>query len=177
MENHYDLDAAIRKIRDFPRPGILFYDITSVLMDPTAFGFCVDELVSRYREVRLDAIAAVESRGFLFGAAAARELNVPLLLVRKAGKLPGPTVSKTYELEYGSDTIEVHRDDLGTGRRVLIVDDLIATGGTVDATAELVRESGGAVHEVWCAIGLPFLGFRDRIDPLAVHTLIDYDGE
>ncbi len=177
MEHGYDLDAAIRKVPDFPKQGILFYDITSVLMDPAAFGSCVDALVNRYRGVELDAIAAIESRGFLFAAPAALELGLPLMLVRKAGKLPGETVSRTYELEYGTDTVEIHRDDLGTGKRVLIVDDLIATGGTVRATADLVAESGGTVPEVWSVIGLPFLGYEARLAPIGVHTLIDYEGE
>lgn len=177
MEHGYDLDASIRKVPDFPKPGIVFYDITSVLMDPAAFGFCVNALIERYRGVELDAIAAIESRGFLFAAPAARELGKPLVLVRKAGKLPGDTVSKTYELEYGTDTVEVHREDLGSGKRILIVDDLVATGGTVRATADLVAESGGTVVDVWSVIGLPFLGYEARLAPIGVHTLVDYEGE
>lgn len=177
MEHGYDLDAAIRKVPDFPKKGILFYDITSVLMNPGAFSACLDALVDRYRGAAVDAIAAIESRGFLFAAPAAKELGLPLMLVRKAGKLPGETVSKTYELEYGTDTVEVHRDDLGTGRRVLVVDDLVATGGTVRATADLVVESGGTVVEVWSVIGLPFLGYEARLAPIGVHTLITYEGE
>lgn len=177
MEYGYDLDAAIRKVPDFPKEGIVFYDITSVLMNPEAFGACLDALVERYRGAGVDAIAAIESRGFLFAAPAAKELGLPLLLVRKAGKLPGETVSKTYELEYGTDTVEIHRDDLGSGKRVLVVDDLVATGGTVKATAELVADSGGSVTEVWSVIGLPFLGYEARLAPIGVHTLITYEGE
>jgi adenine phosphoribosyltransferase len=177
MDNGYDLDGAIRKIPDFPHEGILFYDITSVLVNPDAFAFCITAMIDRYRGAKIDAVAVIESRGFLFGAPLARELALPLLLVRKAGKLPGETVSKTYELEYGSDTVEMHRDDLGTGKRVLIVDDLIATGGTVEATAQLIGDSGGSVHEVFCVIGLPFLGYEARLAPVGVHTLVNYHGE
>ncbi len=177
MVDSYDLDSVIRKVPDFPKPGILYYDITSVLSVPEAFGWCLAKMIERYRPVRIDAIAAVESRGFIFGAPLAHELELPLLLVRKAGKLPGETVSRTYELEYGSDTIEMHRDDLGSGRRILIVDDLIATGGTVKATADLIAESGGEVPEIFSVIGLPFLGFESRLSPVGVHTLVNYDGE
>lgn len=177
MVDSYDLDSVIRKVPDFPKPGILYYDITSVLAVPEAFGWCLAKMVERYRSSGIDAIAAVESRGFIFGAPLASELELPLLLVRKAGKLPGETVSRTYELEYGCDTIEMHRDDLSPGKRILIVDDLIATGGTVKATADLIAESGGEVHEVFSVIGLPFLGYEARLSPVGVHTMIDYHGE
>lgn len=177
MNGSYDLDAAIRKVPDFPKPGILFYDITSVLADPRAFAYCIRQMSERYRHAGVEAIAAVESRGFLFGAPLAQELGLPLLLIRKAGKLPGETVSRTYDLEYGSDTIEMHRSDLEPSRTILIVDDLIATGGTVLAAAELIRGAGSRVHEVFSVIGLPFLGYAERLDPVAVHTLIDYHGE
>ena len=173
----YDLDAAIRKVPDFPKEGILFYDITSVLMDPRAFSWCIGQMVERYRSAGIDAIAAIESRGFLFGAPLAHELSIPLVLVRKAGKLPGATVSQTYELEYGSDTVEIHRSDLISGKRMVIVDDLIATGGTVRATAQLIGDAGSTVHEVFSVIGLPFLGYATRLAPVPIHTLVDYAGE
>ena len=177
MQRDYDLDSVIRKVPDFPKKGILYYDITSILMEPDAFSFCVSSMVSRYRSAGIDAIAAVESRGFLFAGPLAHELRLPTLLVRKAGKLPGETVSKTYELEYGADTIEMHREDLRAGQRILIVDDLIATGGTVRATADLIEEAGSTVHEVFSVIGLPFLSYEQRLAPVAVHTLVDYEGE
>ncbi|MFW5717185.1 MAG: adenine phosphoribosyltransferase [Spirochaetota bacterium] len=177
MERDYDLDAAIRKVPDFPKAGILFYDITSILMNPEAFAHCIARMESRYSGAHLDGIAAVESRGFLFAAPFAYRLGLPILLVRKAGKLPGETVSKTYELEYGSDTIEMHRADLESGKRILIVDDLIATGGTVRAAADLITEAGSEVHEVFSVIGLPFLGYEERLAPVGVHTLITYEGE
>jgi adenine phosphoribosyltransferase len=177
MGGSYDLDSAIRKIPDFPREGILFYDITSVLTNTEAFAFCIRTMLERYEPMAPDAVAAVESRGFLFGAPLAAELEVPLILVRKAGKLPGETVSRTYELEYGTDTIEMHRDDLPSEKRILIVDDLIATGGTVRAAADLIREAGSTVPEVFSVIGLPFLGYEQRLSPVPVHTLIAYEGE
>jgi adenine phosphoribosyltransferase len=177
MARQFDLDAAIRKVPDFPKEGILFYDITSVLMDPAAFGFCIDSMMSRYETADLDAVAAIESRGFLFAAPLADRMQLPIMLVRKAGKLPGKTVSKTYELEYGSDTIEMHSDDLASGQRILIVDDLIATGGTVRAAVDLIEEAGSTVPEVFSVIGLPFLEYETRVAPVPVHTLIDYEGE
>jgi adenine phosphoribosyltransferase len=173
----YNLDAAIRRVPDFPRPGVLFYDVTSILMDPEAFGWCLDRLVERYSTVAIDAIAAIESRGFLFGAPLAHRLRVPLILVRKKGKLPGATVRRTYALEYGEDTIEVHRSDLTANTRTLIVDDLVATGGTLKATVELIQESGSSVPEIACIIGLPFLGYLERLAPIPVRTLIDYHAE
>lgn len=177
MDQAFDLDAAIRKVPDFPKPGILFYDITSVLMQPDALRFCIEAACDRYRAAGVTQVAAIESRGFIFGAPIALELGVPLILVRKAGKLPGATVSRTYELEYGNDMIEMHRDDLRAGERVLIVDDLIATGGTVRAATDLIADAGSVVHEVFCVIGLPFLEFAGRLGGVPVHTLIDYHGE
>jgi adenine phosphoribosyltransferase len=177
MDTAFNLDAAIRKVADFPHEGILYYDITSILMDPRAFEYCVSAMVSRYAARGIDMIAAVESRGFIFGAPVARELRVPLLLVRKKGKLPGETVSATYDLEYGTDTIEMHRADLQSGRTILLVDDLIATGGTVRAAADLIAAAGSTVHEVCSVIGLTFLGYERRLAPTPVHTLITYDSE
>jgi adenine phosphoribosyltransferase len=177
MSVGYNLDAAIRRIPDFPKPGILFYDITSVLMNPEAFGFCVQAMIDRYRDRPIDSIIAVESRGFVFAAPLARELKVPLVLARKRGKLPGPTYSKTYALEYGTDTIEVHQADLKKNDRVLVVDDLVASGGTLKATAELVDEVGGTVLEMWSVIGLPFLGYVRKLAPIHVETLVEFQSE
>jgi adenine phosphoribosyltransferase len=177
MRTEFNLEAAIRRIPDFPKPGVLFYDITSVLMNPEAFNFCVQAMINRYRDRPIDSIIAVESRGFVFGAPLALELNVPLVLARKQGKLPGPTYSKTYSLEYGTDTIEVHRADLNKNDRVLVVDDLVATGGTLKATAELVSEVGATVEEVWSVIGLPFLGYARALAPIHVETLVEFTAE
>lgn len=173
----FDLDAAIAKVPDYPKPGILFYDITSVLMQPEAFSYCLETLTARYAREDLGAIAAVESRGFIFGAPLAQSLGLPLLLVRKAGKLPGDTVSRSYELEYGTDTIEIHRRDLLGSGPILIVDDLIATGGTVAAAAELMESQGEAVAGICGVIGLPFLNYQERLAGRTVYTLIEYDSE
>jgi adenine phosphoribosyltransferase len=177
VSDSFDLDAAIRKVRDFPKPGILFYDVTSILMDPNALSHCLGEMVGRYRDRRISAVAAIESRGFLFAAPLAHELRLPLVLVRKKGKLPGAVYSRTYELEYGTDTIEIQQSDVKTGDNILIVDDLVATGGTLEATAELLSDVGASVEEVFCVIGLPFLGYEKRLAPVHVHTLINYHGE
>lgn len=177
MLERFNLDAAIRRVPDFPKPGIVFYDITSVLSNPPAFDFCIGSMINRYRARGLDSVIAVESRGFVFGAPLAHALQVPLVLARKKGKLPGPTYSRTYSLEYGTDTIEVHKADLHAGTRVLVVDDLVATGGTLEATIALAQEVGVRVDEVFCVIGLPFLGYASRLAPLHVETLVTYAGE
>ncbi len=177
MENGFNLDDAIRKIPDFPKPGILFYDITSILTNPDAFRYCVDSMVKRYRDAKLDAVAAVESRGFLFAAPFCERLGLPLILVRKKGKLPGRTLSKAYALEYGQAEIEMHADDIPRGGRVLIVDDLVATGGTLAATRDLLREGGAVPAGVFSVVGLPFLNYAQALSDLDVSVLIEYFGE
>jgi adenine phosphoribosyltransferase len=172
-----DLDAAIRKVPDFPRPGVLFYDITGILAEPKAFSYCIDEMVQRYEDAPIDAVVAIESRGFLFAAPFALRLRLPLILARKKGKLPGETVSRAFTLEYGQDTLEIKRVDLREKRRMLIVDDLIATGGTIAAAAEIIRETGSTVAGVFSVIGLPFLNYRKLLGTVPVSTLIDYHGE
>jgi adenine phosphoribosyltransferase len=177
MARHYNLDDAIRKVPDFPKKGILFYDITSVLTNPEAFGFCVDSMVKLYKGERLDALAAIESRGFLFAAPLAERLGLPLVLVRKKGKLPGKTRSRKYALEYGEAEVEMHEADIPAGGRVLIVDDLIATGGTIKAAAEILRDGGATPVGAFSVIGLPFLHYEETLGDLPVHTLIEYFGE
>jgi adenine phosphoribosyltransferase len=177
MNKEYDLDQAIRKIPDFPKEGILFYDITGVLQKPEAFDYCLDRMYELYRESGVDAVAAVEARGFVFAAPLAQRLQVPLILVRKAGKLPGKTLEKRFTLEYGEDVLQVHVDDVPEGGNVLLVDDLIATGGTLKAAAELLQEAGGKVEDVFCVIGLPFLDYASLLADYRVRTLIDYQGE
>jgi adenine phosphoribosyltransferase len=177
MADSFDLDSAIRKVPDFPKKGILFYDITSILVNPAAFRHCVDEMARIYSGFRLDAVAAIESRGFLFAAPLCERLGIPLILVRKKGKLPGKTMSKRYDLEYGEAEIEMHVDDMPRGGKVLIVDDLIATGGTVRAAADLLREGGAVPVGCFAVIGLPFLDYAKALGGLPVRTLIDYHGE
>ncbi len=176
-EQSFDLDAAIRKVPDFPKPGILFYDITSILTSPPAFRYCVDTIVDRYRPAGIESVAAIEARGFVFAAPVAERLGVPLVLVRKKGKLPGSTLSKRFTLEYGEDEIHIHRSDVRVGSRTLLMDDLVATGGTLRAAADLLVEAGARVEAVCCVIGLPFLGFEKLFPEVPVFRLIDYHGE
>ncbi len=171
-----DLDKAIRRVPDFPKPGILFYDITSILVNPDSFKFCIDRMVDLYKDAKLDAIAAIESRGFIFAAPLAEKLGIPLLLIRKKGKLPGETYTCSYSLEYGTATIEAHKTDIKKGFNYLLVDDLIATGGTFKAGNNIIKQGGGNVVECFGVIGLPDLKFREALAPLTVTTLIDYHG-
>jgi adenine phosphoribosyltransferase len=177
MAQGFNLDDAIRKVPDFPKKGILFYDITSVLTNPDAFRFCVDSMVKLYKGESLDAVAAVESRGFLFASPLCDRLGLPLILVRKKGKLPGKTRSKKYELEYGEAEVEMHESDIPAGGRVLIVDDLIATGGTIKAAAQILVEGGATPVGAFSVIGLPFLHYEETLAGLPVRTLIEYFGE
>ena len=173
----FDLDQAVRKVKDFPKPGILFYDITSILMDPKAFDFCIRSMLDLYRDRGLSAVAAIEARGFLFASPFARELGLPILLLRKKGKLPGETISKSFTLEYGEDTIEMHRADVKAGMKILLVDDLIATGGTLKAAAELVESAGAEVAGIFSVVGLPFLNYDGILAGYEVKTLINYSSE
>ncbi len=173
----YDLDRAIRKVKDFPKKGILFYDITSIFTNPEAFAYTIERAIERYKNANIDKIVCIESRGFIFGAVLADRLKKPFALARKKGKLPGETISKGYTLEYGEAILEIQRSDIDEGDRVLIVDDLIATGGTIGAIIEMVKELGGSVFEIFGVIGLPFLGYMKYLDGNSIYTLIDYDSE
>ncbi len=170
-----DLARFIRDIPDFPKPGIVFKDITPLLADAEAFHTAVDRLIEPYRG-RVDVVLGIESRGFIVGAPAAYALGTGLALVRKPGKLPHRTHAASYELEYGRDVLEIHHDALGDCRRVLVVDDLLATGGTAGAACQLVRHCGGEV--VGCAfiIELAFLGGRERLPGVEVTALLRYEG-
>jgi adenine phosphoribosyltransferase len=172
-----NLDDYIRKVPDFPKKGVLFYDITSILAQPRAFGYCIDSMVELYQDRKIDAVAAIEARGFLFAAPFAVRVGIPLLLIRKKGKLPGKTMTKKYSLEYAEAEIEVHPEDVGKGSRVLLLDDLIATGGTLNAARELLTVCGAQVPEIFGVVGLPFLNFGKVLDPTPVRTLINYHGE
>lgn len=146
-------------------------------MNPEAFRFCLDSMTSLYEKEKIDAVAAIEARGFLFAAPYALRMGVPLILLRKKGKLPGKTLSRRFSLEYGEDEIFVHEADVSAGMNILIVDDLLATGGTIKASCDLLRASGANVAHVFGVIGLPFLGFAEKLDGITVHTLLDYHGE
>ena len=169
-----DLKAHIRTIPDFPKPGILFYDITTLLQNARAFQHALDELHAVVERTRPDHIAAIESRGFLFGAPLAALSKTGLVLVRKKGKLPGAVISHTYDLEYGTDTIEISEGFVQPGNRVLIVDDLLATGGTAGATRTLLESIGAEVVGTLCLIELIGLGGREKLGE-PVHSILTYD--
>jgi adenine phosphoribosyltransferase len=164
----------IRDVPDFPKPGIVFKDITPMLADPTAFNICLDLMAEHYANEKLDAIVGIESRGFIFGAALASRMRKAFVPARKPGKLPFEKHRVEYQLEYGTDAIEIHRDAVKKGERVLIVDDLLATGGTANATIDLVKKIGGDVIGACFAIELTFLPGRKRLEPVETFSLIQY---
>ena len=171
-------DKAIRRVRDFPRPGINFYDITSILTNTDAFKFALDRMNSWIDEFRADTLLAVEARGFLFAAPLAEQRRLPLVLARKKGKLPGATWCQDYSLEYGVDAVCIQKDDIRPGSRVLLIDDLIATGGTFKAAATIIEnEAGSAVAGFVAVIGLPFLGYEKRLVTGPIRTVVNYDAE
>ncbi len=174
----YDFDSVIRKVPDFPKKGILFYDITSLIADPRALQAVKQEMTAAYKNRDITKIIAVEARGFLLGPLLADALNIPLILARKKNKLPNAAYSQTYELEYGSDTIEVQQLDLKENDQVLIIDDLIATGGTIKALCDLIQNKTTArVTDIFAIIGLPFLNFREKLEGYRIKTLLDYNNE
>lgn len=177
MKTDIILDDVIRKVPDFPKPGILFYDITGILVNPPAFSYCINKMIDLYKKSNIDAIAAVESRGFIFAAPLAEALGVPLILVRKKGKLPGDTYEASYDLEYGSATVEVHKSDIISGQKILVIDDLIATGGTLNAAKNLIEQGGASVVEFFGIVGLPFLNYQSALGDTPVTTLIEYFSE
>ena len=168
------LRAKIREIPDFPKPGILFYDITTLLKDPAAYREAIDLMVEPYKEERVDVVVGMESRGFIFSSPMAYLLSAGLVPVRKLGKLPAETITVEYALEYGSNTLEMHRDAIEPGQRVLIVDDLLATGGTVNGTIELVERLNGEVVGLAFLVELEFLKGRDRLAGRKVTSVIKY---
>jgi len=169
-----DLKKIVRDIPDFPKPGIIFKDITPLLNDPPAFKFIVDSFAERYRGKKIDVIVGIESRGFLFGSTLAYLLGKSFAIARKKGKLPYARVSHTYKLEYGEDTIELHEDAIKKGDRVLVIDDLLATGGTAGAAAHLVEKMGGKVEELAFVIELEFLNGRKVLGDYPVFSLVQY---
>ncbi|MDY2588924.1 MAG: adenine phosphoribosyltransferase [Agathobacter sp.] len=167
----------IRSIPDFPEPGIIFRDVTSVLQDADGLKLAIDEMAKLLEGVECDVIAGAESRGFIFGMPLAYLLHKPFVLIRKAGKLPCETISKTYDLEYGSATIEVHKDSIKPGQKVVLIDDLIATGGTMKAAAELVEELGGEVVKMLFLIELAGLEGRKVLEEYDVDAVVTYEGK
>ena len=173
------IKSRIRTIPDYPRPGIMFRDITTLLKDAFGFRKVVDELVQPYAGRRIDKVAGIEARGFIIGGAVAHQLSTGFITVRKKGKLPWETIGQDYELEYGTDRVEIHTDAIDEGEHVLLVDDLIATGGTAAATIQLIRAAGGEVMGSAFVVDLPDLGGRKRIEKLGVEvlTLCEFEGE
>ena len=176
--NGVDIKSLIRTIPDYPRKGILFRDITTLIADPAGLRAAIDGLVVPFLTARIDHVAGIEARGFILGGAVAHQLGRGFVPIRKKGKLPWRTIGQEYSLEYGVDTIEIHADAIGKGDRVLLIDDLVATGGTAEAAIELIRRSGGEIVAAAFVIDLPDLGGAARLAGMdvAVHTLVSFAG-
>ena len=168
------LKSKIRHVPDFPKPGILFYDVTTLLRDAEGFKLAIDSLSAPYHNAGISLVVGIESRGFILGSAVADRIGAGFVPVRKVGKLPSKTVRITYDLEYGSDSLEVHRDAIEPGQRVLIVDDLLATGGTARATTDLVTGLGGEVHALAFLIELVALKGREKLEGERIHAVLQY---
>lgn len=170
------LEDYVTTIPDFPEPGIMFRDVTTIIEDEDGLKLAIDELSEAIKDVDFDALVAAESRGFIFAAPIAYNMHKPMVLVRKKGKLPRETISESYDLEYGSATIEIHKDSIKPGQKVLLVDDLVATGGTLAASAKLVERLGGEVVGILTIMELMGLNGRDKL-PYPVYSLIKYEGK
>ena len=169
-----DIEAAIRNVPDFPQPGIQFKDITPVLGDARLFAGSIDLLASHHRDSDIDAVVGIDARGFIFAAAAARQLGAAFVPVRKQGKLPYKTIEESFQLEYGEATVAIHEDALKTGARVLLLDDLLATGGTAAAAASLVQKVGAQIVEIGFLIELAFLNGREKLNSHPIHSVVTY---
>ncbi len=172
-----DLQSYIRNVPDFPKPGVGFKDITPLLKHPEALKEAVMAMCEPYRNMNLDTVVGIESRGFIFGGAMAVHLGAGFVPARKPGKLPAETLQQRYSLEYGTDAVEIHKDAIKNGSHVLVVDDLLATGGTASATVNLVKKLGGKVVGAVFLIELAFLNGRSKLGNIPVHVLIEYDSE
>jgi len=172
------IKSSIKSIPDYPKSGILFRDVTSLMEDAAAYKATIDLLVAKYKDMGFTKVVGTEARGFLFGAPLALELGVGFVPVRKPGKLPRETVAQTYELEYGVDTLEIHTDAISQGDKVLVVDDLLATGGTIEATTKLIRQLGGEVEHAAFVINLPEIGGEKRLEGLGlnVYSICEFEG-
>jgi adenine phosphoribosyltransferase len=168
------LKSKIRHVPDFPKPGILFYDVTTLLRDPEGFRLAIESLATPYEDRGISAVVGIESRGFILGSAVADRIGAGFIPVRKIGKLPAECIRATYELEYGTDSLEMHRDAIEIGQRVLIVDDLLATGGTARATVDLVKQIGGIVEGVAFLIELVGLNGRAKLPEEKIHAVLQY---
>ncbi len=172
--NVKEIAGFIRNVPDFPKPGIQFKDITTLLQYGDALAAVVDHLADRYRDKNIEQVVGIEARGFIFGAALAYALKTGFVIVRKPGKLPAKTRSVTYDLEYGTDTVEIHEDAIREGQKVLIIDDLLATGGTVGAVSKMVKEMGGVIHECAFVIELDFLKGGEKLEGIDYYSLIHF---
>lgn len=179
IATHFDLKDLIRTIPNYPKPGIQFRDVTTLIADPVGLRSSVDQLLRPFITTQIDFVAGIEARGFILGGAVAHELGRGFVPIRKKGKLPGKTIGQDYDLEYGTDRVEIHEDAIKEGDRVLIIDDLIATGGTAEAAVELIRRSGGEVVAAAFVVDLPDLGGRARLEKMGVdvHVLVEFEGE
>lgn len=179
IATEFDLKSLIRTISDYPKPGIEFRDVTTLIADPVGLRSSIDQLLRPFITADVDFVAGIEARGFILGGAVAHELGRGFIPIRKQGKLPGNTIGQDYELEYGTDRVEIHDDVIKAGDKVLIIDDLIATGGTAEAAIELVRRSGGEVVAAAFIVDLPDLGGRDRLEKMDVdvHVLVEFEGD
>lgn len=175
-KNNPILEKSIKNIPDFPKPGIIFRDITSLIQDKKAFQKSVDLLLKQYKGKKIDKVVGVEARGFIFGAAIAYKIGAGFIPVRKKGKLPRKTISAAYELEYGTDTLEIHEDAIAAGESILIIDDLLATGGTVKAVTELVKKLGGKIKGIGFVIELVDLKGREKLKGYPVTSLVEFTG-
>ncbi len=172
-----ELKKSIREIPDFPKKGVLFYDITTLFSNARSFRRAMDMLVYRYIDWRPDIFVGIEARGFIVASALAYALNTGVAVVRKPGKLPFRTFKESYDLEYGSNEMEIHEDAIHPGQKVVVVDDLVATGGTMEAAGKLVERSGGEIMEMACIVELTFLPGREKLEKYKLHSLVTYDSE
>ena len=171
------LKAKIRNVPDFPIKGIMFRDITTLVKDPEAFKYVIDNLTERYKDLKIDQIIGIESRGFIFGGALAHRLGCGFIPARKPGKLPAETIEESYELEYGRTSLQLHIDSIKKGDRIIIIDDLLATGGTIRATANMVERLGGDIREIAVVVELTFLNGREKLKSYNIYSMVEYDSE
>lgn len=172
-----DLKSHIRNVKDFPKPGIMFRDITTLLKNPDAFNFTLEKLLSFTRDKKINKVVGIESRGFIFGAVLAHKLNCGFIPVRKPGKLPSEKISISYSLEYGEDKLEIHKDAIQPGDNVLVHDDLLATGGTMNAVCQLIEKLGGRIMQVSFVVELSFLNGKSKLSNYDVRSIVDYSDE
>lgn len=172
-----DLKTHIRDVKDFPKPGIMFRDITTLLKNPEAFKFTFEELLNFTKDLKINKVVGIESRGFIYGPLLAYRLNCGFVPVRKPGKLPAEKVSVSYSLEYGEDKLEIHKDAIQNGDKVLVHDDLLATGGTMNAVCQLIEKLGGEVVQISFIIELSFLKGREKLKPYDIRSIVNYEDE